>query len=744
MSTPTPLVSVVVPMYNDSRTVDLCLRSVLEQSYPAVEVIVVDDASTDDSAELAAAHAVTLVRAERNGGPGGSRNLGVRHAAGEILFFLDADLTMHPDAVARAVEIFTEHPEYGAVFGVPDKEPLFPEGAVGQYRILQYHYWRKSAEGLVSGGFYALGAVRRSAFLEAGWFNGALRQTEEIDHAERLAALHPMLLTSRIRGRLSDESRMRPLLRKAFVRSRLRVPFYLGRGRAMQGMETPGRAVASALAGLAVASLPLIVWQPLTALITVLAVAGFVLTDLGQYGFVRRERGLGFLAFFTLAHLLVNAVVLAGLVAGLAQFAVSGRFRRMYTLDAALTRDGDGAADGGPGGVGGGGGGGETVPGAAAEPPTRARRIARRLRTWYGWSLIALAALWLFYAVLRRSVSGRWHWAILLDATPPVFLVAIPLLLLVASAAACGRRRRWAAALALPPLLLALVTGSGLNWPALWHGERTVPAGALHVVSFNTQYWAASTDVDRLYDLVHRQNADVYLFQEHVVWQAGRGEDGYLRLDDDARLAAEFPGYHIARRGELLTVSRFPIVAQPAVGTGAELEPDAPFGRVFARDKVLRTDLQVGSKVFSVYNVHVTVPLAPDLDPFSDFDFDSYFRRKFDWRRAEIRGLEQDLAGNPHQVLISGDFNASASMRDLDGLRDRADDAIRANNDFLPLSWKFSAPAGFDWDSAVNRSFPFWRLDWSFTVGPVRVHRYDFRPTDGISEHRLQDLWLSL
>lgn len=81
MPTPPPLVSVVVPMYNDSRTVDLCLRSILEQSYPAVEVIVVDDASTDDSADLAAAHPVTLVRAERNGGPGGSRNLGVRHAA---------------------------------------------------------------------------------------------------------------------------------------------------------------------------------------------------------------------------------------------------------------------------------------------------------------------------------------------------------------------------------------------------------------------------------------------------------------------------------------------------------------------------------------------------------------------------------------------------------------------------------------------------------------------------------------
>jgi glycosyltransferase involved in cell wall biosynthesis len=329
-----PLVSVVVPMYNDRRTVDLCLRSVLAQTYPELEVIVVDDASTDDSAELAAAHPVRLVRAPRNGGPGATRNLGVQHANGEIIFFLDADLTMHPEAVAQAVRLFGENPSYGAVFGIPDKEPLFAETLVGQYRILQYHYWRKSAEGMVSGGFYALGAVRRSAFLEAGWFNPALRQTEEIDHAERLAARYPMLLTSRIRGRLSDESRMRPLLRKAFVRSRLRVPFYLDRGRAMQGMETSGRAVACVLAALAVAALPLSLWWPASALLSGLALAAFVLSDLGQYRFVRKERSLPFLVFFALVHVLLNAVVAAGLAVGLAQFAASRRFRRMYVREA--------------------------------------------------------------------------------------------------------------------------------------------------------------------------------------------------------------------------------------------------------------------------------------------------------------------------------------------------------------------------------------------------------------------------
>ncbi|MDG4765882.1 glycosyltransferase family 2 protein [Solwaraspora sp. WMMD406] len=325
-----PKVSVVVPMYNDSRTIDLCLASVATQTYPAHEIIVVDDASTDDSAVRAARHACTLVRADRNGGPGAARNLGVRHAKGDVVFFIDADMIMYPDAIENAVALLSGPQGYGAVFGVPDKVPLFPEGPVGQYRILQYHYWRVSAQGEVSGGFYALGAVTRAAFDAAGWFNPALRQTEEIDHAERLSQRYPMLLTARVSGRLSDESRLVPLLRKAFRRSRLRVPFYLRRGRAMQGMETGGRAAASVLALLTLLSAPTAVLHPPVLVGTALLLAAFVTVDAGQYAFVRRERGWSFLAFFTAVHLLVNATVASGLAVGVLTWLASPRFRRMY------------------------------------------------------------------------------------------------------------------------------------------------------------------------------------------------------------------------------------------------------------------------------------------------------------------------------------------------------------------------------------------------------------------------------
>ena len=389
----------------------------------------------------------------------------------------------------------------------------------------------------------------------------------------------------------------------------------------------------------------------------------------------------------------------------------------------------------------------EDVESPAVPPaPPRWRRIARAVRRGYGWTLIVVAALWLIYNVVRRLATGHWHWSILLDSAPPVFLLAVPLLLLAAGVAACGPRRRWVVIIALLGILPG-VGQFGFNGSALLPDARTVPPGAIHLFTWNTNYWGMSnTDPDAQIRFLKKQNADVYLLQEHVIWVPGTAEVGYFPVQDDARLRAEFPGYHIARRSELVTMSRFPIVAQPLFGPAAALPADAPFNEVFARDKTLRTDLMVGSRVVSVYNVHVTVPTAIDLNFLNpQLDIDEYYRRKFDWRQAEVRGVVDDLVSNPNPSVIAGDFNGTSSMGTLDPLRAVTDDATRHSRQFLPLSWRFNAPMNFDWDSPLaGLPLPFWRIDWTFTRGPVQVHRYDLESAEWLSDHRPQDLWFSL
>jgi hypothetical protein len=97
----TPLVSVVVPTRNAGRTIETCLRSIRAQTYKPLELIVVDNGSTDGTWAAAERHADLVLR----GGPERSaqRNLGIDHAAGEWVCYLDADMELGPEVLERAV-----------------------------------------------------------------------------------------------------------------------------------------------------------------------------------------------------------------------------------------------------------------------------------------------------------------------------------------------------------------------------------------------------------------------------------------------------------------------------------------------------------------------------------------------------------------------------------------------------------------------------------------------------------------
>jgi CDP-glycerol glycerophosphotransferase len=106
---PVPRISVVVPFYNNEDLLGECLSSIAAQSVGDLEVIMVDDGSTDRSAEIAAAQAAadprfTLVQVPHGGSPGYTRNQGVRRATGEYLSFVDADDTLPPHALEQMLD----------------------------------------------------------------------------------------------------------------------------------------------------------------------------------------------------------------------------------------------------------------------------------------------------------------------------------------------------------------------------------------------------------------------------------------------------------------------------------------------------------------------------------------------------------------------------------------------------------------------------------------------------------------
>jgi glycosyltransferase involved in cell wall biosynthesis len=107
--TGTPLVSVLIPHFNQAGFLDDCVESIRAQTYAEIEIIVVDDASTQSNAEtvldrLEADGGVTVVRQSENGGPSRARNVGLEHCRGRYILPVDADNLLLPDAIEKLVE----------------------------------------------------------------------------------------------------------------------------------------------------------------------------------------------------------------------------------------------------------------------------------------------------------------------------------------------------------------------------------------------------------------------------------------------------------------------------------------------------------------------------------------------------------------------------------------------------------------------------------------------------------------
>lgn len=183
-------VSVIVPVHNGGDDLRQCLASIYRSQWPLRECIVVDDASTDGAAaELAGQFGARLLRQERQRGPAAARNVGAAAAAGDILFFTDADVVLHGDTIEQAVTVLDREPAIAAVFGSYDDSPADPS-LLSRYRNL-YHHWNHQQGSREASTFWTgCGAVRREIFLGLGGFSETFARPsiEDIEFGYRLRA----------------------------------------------------------------------------------------------------------------------------------------------------------------------------------------------------------------------------------------------------------------------------------------------------------------------------------------------------------------------------------------------------------------------------------------------------------------------------------------------------------------------------------------------------------------------------
>lgn len=183
-----PSISVVVPVYNGGGHLARCLDALLASTHDSEhEIILVDDASTDGGAASAHARGVRVLRLDARSGPAAARNLGARAARGGVLLFVDADVLVRRDTIARVAAHFRDETT-AAVFGSYDDTPS-EQNFVSQYKNLFHHFVHQQS-GVQAATFWAgCGAVRREAFERVGGFDEkryAQPSIEDIELGTRL------------------------------------------------------------------------------------------------------------------------------------------------------------------------------------------------------------------------------------------------------------------------------------------------------------------------------------------------------------------------------------------------------------------------------------------------------------------------------------------------------------------------------------------------------------------------------
>jgi len=229
-----PSVAVVIPSYNCAHYLAEAVDSVLAQTYRDFEVIVIDDGSTDNTAEVAARFGsrIRCIHQENRGLPA-ARNRGIRESQSPYIAFLDADDAWFPEKLAEQIPAFSADPEVGLVYS--DLQVLYDDGQLapsflGTRPLAASGY---VFDRILRSGFIIPSSVvvRRAAIDNVGLFDESMRSHEDVElwsricHRWKVQLVSKPLVTRRQRvGSLTGNEDMRSLYGLKFYQKVLQIP----------------------------------------------------------------------------------------------------------------------------------------------------------------------------------------------------------------------------------------------------------------------------------------------------------------------------------------------------------------------------------------------------------------------------------------------------------------------------------------------------------------------------------------
>jgi glycosyltransferase involved in cell wall biosynthesis len=217
-----PLVSVIIPCYKQADLLPQAVESALSQTYREIEVVVVDDGSPDDTAEVAARYPGVRCVRQKNLGVALARNAGFRASSGQYVLFLDADDRLTPSAIEAHLSCFAEHPNAGFVVGHIDHITL--DGAYAgspRWPVLEANHYEELLKVNHVANTIAV-MFRRSVIERVGGFKSYCSPAEDYEillHAARLfPSAHHGMVVAHYRRHSTSASRQGTIMLRAMRR----------------------------------------------------------------------------------------------------------------------------------------------------------------------------------------------------------------------------------------------------------------------------------------------------------------------------------------------------------------------------------------------------------------------------------------------------------------------------------------------------------------------------------------------
>lgn len=189
---PQELISVVIPTYNRAHCIERAIRSVLDQTYSELELLIIDDGSTDDTEKVVKAiqdDRLQYICLKKNSGACMARNVGVQYAKGDIIAFQDSDDCWYADKLEKQMGYWAEHPECNMIYSAY----MLKRGNGKDVRVPYAETWG-NLEGNIFNTLLVNNTVgtptilfRKASFLDAGGFDERMECLEDWDFAIRFA-----------------------------------------------------------------------------------------------------------------------------------------------------------------------------------------------------------------------------------------------------------------------------------------------------------------------------------------------------------------------------------------------------------------------------------------------------------------------------------------------------------------------------------------------------------------------------